>query len=66
MRKSRFCEAQIMDILRQAEGGLAVADRCCEHAISSAIFYKRRSQATALSVVMFDAHRSCWRSAHFS
>ena len=33
MRKSRFSEAQIMGILRQAEGGLAVADLCREHAV---------------------------------
>ncbi len=40
MRKSRFSETQIMGILRQAEGGLAVADLCREHSISNATFYK--------------------------
>ena len=34
LRKSRFTEAQIMGVLRLAEGGLAVADLCREHAIS--------------------------------
>ena len=42
MRKSRFTEAQIMDILRQVDGGLALADVCREHGISSATFYKWR------------------------
>ena len=28
MRKSRFSETQIMGILRQGKGGLAVADLC--------------------------------------
>ncbi len=52
MRKSRFSEAQIMGILRQAEGGLAVADLCREHAISSATFYKWRSKYGGMDASM--------------
>ena len=52
MRKSRFSEAQIMGILRQAEGGLAVADLCREHTISSATFYKWRSKFGGMDVSM--------------
>ena len=52
MRKSRFTEAQIMGILRQVEGGLALADGCREHAISSATFYKWRSKYGGMDASM--------------
>lgn len=44
MRKSRFTDSQILGVLRQVEGGLAVLDVCREHTISSATFYKWRSK----------------------
>ncbi len=52
MRKSRFTEARIMGVLRQVEGGLAVADVCREHAISSATFYKWRSKYGGMDASM--------------
>ena len=52
MRKSRFSDAQIMGILRQAEGGLAVGDLCREHGISSATFYKWRSKYGGMDTSM--------------
>ncbi len=36
MKVSRFTEAQIMGVLRQAEGGFPVAELCREQGISSA------------------------------
>lgn len=38
MKKSRFTEAQIRDVLRQAESGLVVPELCREHGISSPTF----------------------------
>ena len=43
MKTSRYTEAQIIAILRQAEGGVPVAGLCREHGMSSASFYKWRS-----------------------
>ena len=40
MKKSKYSDAQIMGILKQAEGGVPVADLCREHRMSSASFYK--------------------------
>ncbi len=44
MKKSRFTEAQIMGVLHQAGGGLAVAELCREHGISTLTFYKWRAK----------------------
>ena len=40
MKPSRFSDSQIMQILKQAEGGVAVPDLCREHGMSRATFYK--------------------------
>ncbi|WP_020592381.1 transposase, partial [Kiloniella laminariae] len=44
MKNSRFSEAQIMSILKQAEGGAPVSELCREHGMSSASFYKWRAK----------------------
>ena len=44
MKKSRFTEARIMEVLKQAEGGVPVAELCREHGMSSASFYKWRAK----------------------
>ena len=44
MKTSRYTEAQILAILRQAEGGMPVAELCRAHGMSSASFYKWRAK----------------------
>lgn len=44
MKTSRYSEAQILAILRRAEGGVPVAELCREHGMSNASFYKWRAK----------------------
>jgi putative transposase len=44
MKKSKFTESQIFNMLKQAESGLSVADICREHGISGATFYKWKAK----------------------
>ena len=44
MKKSKFSDHQIINILKQNEAGTAVCELCREHNISSATFYKWRAK----------------------
>ena len=44
MKQTRFTESQIVNILKQAENGIAVADILRNHGISNSTFYKWRSK----------------------
>jgi putative transposase len=50
MRKSKFSESQIVSILKDAEGGIAVAELLRKHGISKATFFKWRSKYGGASV----------------
>ena len=50
MKTSRYTEAQILAILRQAEGGMPVAQLCREHGMSNASFYKWRAKYGGMDV----------------
>jgi putative transposase len=52
MKTSRYTEAQILAILRQAEGGMAVAQLCREHGMSNASFYKWRAKYGGMDASM--------------
>lgn len=50
MKKSKYTEEQIAYVLRQAEGGMPVADVCRGMGISEATFYVWKKKYASLGV----------------
>lgn len=50
MKKSKFTESQIVAILKEADGGLKVAEVCRKHGISQPTYYNWKSKYGGLSV----------------
>jgi len=44
MKKSRYTEGQIIQILKQGEAGVPTAELCREHGISSATYYNWKAR----------------------
>ena len=44
MKKSRFSEQQIINILKQADAGVKVQDLCRQHGVTDATYYKWKSK----------------------
>jgi putative transposase len=58
MKTSRFSDAQIMAILKQAEDGIPVAQLCREHGMSDVSFYKWRARLGGMDASMVSQMRS--------
>ena len=52
MKKSRFTDSQIMDVLKRAEAGIGVPDLCRELGVSTATFYKWRAKYGGMDTSM--------------
>lgn len=52
MKTTRFSDAQIMAILKQAESGVPVTELCREHGMSSAAFYRWRAKFGGMDASM--------------
>ena len=50
MKKSRFTESQIVEILKEGEAGLAVAELVRKHGISTATYYSWKSKYAGVAV----------------
>ena len=50
MKQNRYSEEQIIQILKEAEAGLPVADVCRKHGVSDASFYTWRRKYGGMNV----------------
>jgi putative transposase len=58
MKLSRYIKPQILSILRQAEGGVPVAELCREHGMSDASFYKWRAKYGGMDASMVSSMKA--------
>jgi putative transposase len=58
IKQSRYSEPQILSILRQAQGGVPVAELCREHGMSDASFYKWRAKYGGMDASMMSSMKS--------
>ena len=58
MKANRYSDPLILSILRQAEGGVPVAELCREHGMSNASLYKWRAKFGGMDASMITQMKS--------
>lgn len=52
MKKSKFTESQILEMLKQGEAGVSAGDICREYGVSAATFYKWKAKYSGMDASM--------------
>jgi putative transposase len=52
MKKTKFTESQILEMLKQAEAGVPASDICREYGVSGATFYKWKAKYSGMDASM--------------
>ena len=60
MRKSRFTESQIVEILKQGEAGVPIAEILRQHNISKATYFQWRAKYAGASVAELKRLKEPW------
>ena len=55
MRKSRFTDAQVIEMIKEQEAGMATTEVCRKHGLSPATFYKLKAKCGGME--LSDARR---------
>jgi len=50
MKKSKFSESQIVQILKEAEAGVSLDELSCQHGFSKTSFYKWKAKYSGMSI----------------
>lgn len=50
MKKSKYTESQIVNILKEAEAGVPLEELCRQHGFSKATFYKWKAKYSGMDV----------------
>ena len=50
MKRSRYSETQIINILKEAESGIPVEELCRKHGFSQSAFYKWKAKYSSMEV----------------
>lgn len=68
MKKSKYSESQIVNILKEAEAGVALDDLIRQHGFSRASFYKWKAKYSGMSVSdlkrLKELEEENWRLKH--